>query len=160
MAAHSWTCTPNDPVPESPLVTFKAETSGICIELVKFVSKKWFTRLIRPPGLSPTKLGGRLITQGNELSVWSNGVSQMYVNSGRIQETVDWSAPESRKITTRFPEEIIEPRVGQEVGEEGVVLNGGVYANSEIPSVSKSAAHDVTGIPSSLVNRIVKTRRD
>ena len=40
------------------------------------------------------------------------------------------------------------------------MLNGGVYANSEIPSVSKSAAHDVTGIPSSLVNRIVKTRRD
>ena len=29
-------------------------------------------------------------------------------------------------MTTRFPEEIIEPRVGQEVGEEGVVLNGGV----------------------------------
>jgi hypothetical protein len=68
-------------------------------------------------------------------------------------------APESRKITTRFPEVIISLRVGHAVVSEGVEVNGGMYAKSAIPAVVKAFPQSVTSIPSGFVNRIVKTTR-
>jgi hypothetical protein len=81
----------------------------------------------------------------------------MKVNSSRIQGTSVVSAFESRKMTTRFPEEIIVERVGQDKVSLGVLLKGGMYAMSEIPALVKSSAHVVTLIPSGLVNRMVMT---
>jgi hypothetical protein len=71
--------------------------------------------------------------------------------------TMAVSAPESRNMTTLFPEEIIDPIVGQSRVSAGVVLNEGMKARSAIPEDWKSAAQFCMSIPSELVNRIVKT---
>jgi hypothetical protein len=83
----------------------------------------------------------------------------MYVNSSRMKFTLAEFAPESRKITTRFPVVIIVSRVGQADVSEGVDVNGGIYAIPAIPAVVKAFPQSVTSIPSGLVNRIVKTTR-
>lgn len=95
--------------------------------------------------------------QGNDGSVWSKTVSHIYVNSSRMKLTLVEFAPESRKITTRFPEVIISPRVGHEDVLGGVEVNGGMYANSDIPATVKAFPQSVTSIPSGLVNKIVRT---
>jgi hypothetical protein len=66
-------------------------------------------------------------------------------------------APESRNMTTRFPDAIIEERVGQEKVSLGVVLKGGMYAISAIPTVVKSFPQIVTLSPSGFVNKMVMT---
>jgi hypothetical protein len=101
--------------------------------------------------------GGRSTVHGKLEFVSSNGVSHMNVNSSRIQGTRVVSAFESRNMTTRFPEVIMLESVGQDKVSLGVLLNGGMYAMSEIPALVKSSAHVVTLIPSGLVNRMVRT---
>jgi hypothetical protein len=79
------------------------------------------------------------------------------MNSGRMKSTALWFAKESRNMTTRFPDEIIEPSVGQANVSDGVELKEGTNARSAIPEELKSFPHVVTFTPSGFVNRIVKT---
>ena len=67
------------------------------------------------------------------------------------------SAPASRNITTLFPDEIMDPRVGQSKVSPGVVVKEGTNARSAMPADAKSPAQVWMSIPSELVNKIVKT---
>ena len=60
-------------------------------------------------------------------------------------------------MTTRFPDEIMEPRVGQSNVSDGVELKDGTYARSAIPEARKSFPHVATFTPSGFVNRMVRT---
>lgn len=60
-------------------------------------------------------------------------------------------------MTTRFPDEIIDPRVGQLFKFGGVAVKFGTKAISAIPAETKSAPHIVTLTASGLVKRIVNT---
>jgi hypothetical protein len=49
------------------------------------------------------------------------------------------------------------PRVGQADVSDGVEVNDGTNARSDIPAAVKASAQSVTSIPSGFVNRIVRT---
>ena len=82
----------------------------------------------------PCRVLGRSTVHGKAGSMTLNGVSHIYVNSGRMYGTLVWSAPASRKITTRLPALRIVPRVGQVRVSAGVVLNEGTNARLESPA--------------------------
>ena len=60
-------------------------------------------------------------------------------------------------MTTRFPEEIIVPRVGQAKVSDGVEVKEGTNARSDIPAAINAVAQSVTSMPSGFVKRIVRT---
>ena len=60
-------------------------------------------------------------------------------------------------MTTRFPDEIIDPSVGQLFNSGGVEVKFGTNAISAIPEETKSAPHIVTLMASGFVKRMVKT---
>jgi hypothetical protein len=66
-------------------------------------------------------------------------------------------APVSKNITTRFPEEIMEPNVGHASVSLGVMLKDGMNARSAIPATIKVSPQIVMLIPSGFVNKIVNT---
>ena len=60
-------------------------------------------------------------------------------------------------MTTRFPDEIMDPKVGQSNVSEGVASNGGTKARSAMPAEAKFLSQTVMSMPSELVNKMVKT---
>lgn len=88
-----------------------------------------------PVGGWPCKVLGRSTVHGKLGSMTSNGVSHIYVNSGKMYGTRVWSAPASRKITTRLPAPRMVPRVGQVKVSAGVELNEGTKAMLANPAL-------------------------
>ena len=74
-----------------------------------------------------------------------------------MYETFDVSALASRKITTRFPAERMEPSVGHERVSAGVDEKDGTKARSARPALLKLASHTVTSMPSWFVSNKVTT---
>jgi len=75
-------------------------------------------------------------TIGREREIW---IGRTILNWGRMKLTTGSSAPLSMKTTTRLPDSIISPSVGQ--SSRDITGRGGTYAICVKPSMNKSTSN-------------------